>query len=105
MAKSEFKLIIRIDPEKTEKYGYDYREVIEAVEKTCENYQCINQGDGVFTGRGVPSDVSHVGNAAHHLCHADWFEKCVKSIEWFAPRGEHIDLIQYYTEKKGIMFG
>lgn len=102
---SKFRLVIKMDEEKIKKYGYDYREVIEAVEEVCEQCRCVNKGEGVFTGRGVPSDVSYVGNAAHGLCHSDWFAKCVKSIEWFAPRGEHIDLIQYYTEKKGIIFG
>ena len=105
MAESEFKLVIKIDPEKTEKYGYDYQEVVEAVEAVCNNCHCINQGEGVFTGRGLNTDAVEVHGASWRLCQSPWFQKCVGSIEWFAPRGEHIDLIEYHKKRSGFVFG
>lgn len=104
MAESKFRLVIKIDPEKVKKYGYVYEEVVAAVEEICEDYHCIKKDDGIFTGRGLNTDIGEVYKASVTLCRSDWFRKCVKSIEWFAPREEYIDLIKYHTEK-GLVFG
>lgn len=101
---SKFELVIKIDLEKIRKHGYDYEEVINAVEDICKKCHCVKKSEGVFTGIGSNKDVGYVFSASYYLCEQDWFRKCVQSIEWFAPRGEHIDLIEYHT-KQGLVFG